>query len=244
MVHHVTMRRYGIWFLTAAGVLVLLAEMALLYAYILAAAALAAVLEWRPLAVTLCVGAPLAASAIWFSLRQRRWSAAVINVLVLLVNFGTAAIVFGPVLLARNVTYILKEGFRGEAVIVFQVPGGVAEEVGPQGVVYRIPENGVLLSASRFPDSAAVRSHFFFQSADGSLQPIANQWFTTIQDTPENRADAMVGIYLETGIGSFSSGDGCRFSLKEFQVGTMAQHLDYRPQGNLSDRLSGLCARH
>jgi len=230
--------------LTVAAALLLLATVGLLRLYFLALAVIAPVVDFRPLAGTLTVGALLAGASLFFALRQHRWTPAVINGLVLLGHSGIAALAFGPLLVAKDITYILKEGFRGEAVIVFQVPGGVAEEVGPQGVVYRIPEDGFLLSVGRFPDSAAVRSHFFFQSADGSLQPIANQWFTTIQDTPENRADATVGIYLETGIGSFSSGDGCRFSHKEFRVGTMAQHLDYRPKGNLWNRLGGLCARH
>jgi hypothetical protein len=230
--------------LTVAGALLLLAAVELLRLYFLALAVIAPVVEWRPLAGTLVVGALFAGASLFFALRQRRWAPAVINGLVLLGHWAIAAVVFGPVLVAKDITYILKEGFRGEAVIIFEVPGGVAEEAGRRGVVYRIPEDGILLSVGRFPDSAAVRSHFFFQSAAGSLQPIAKQWFTTIDDTPENRADAMVGIYLETGIGSFSSADGCRFSHKGFRVGTMAQHLDYRPKRDLWDRLEGLCAKH
>ncbi len=233
---------FRIWVLTTIALLVFAAELCVLTLVALALAVIAPEINIYPLVGTLAVGLPLAGLGLFLALRRRRWAAAVINGVVSLGHLGVATVVFGPMLLARNVTYLLPDGCTGEVAIVFAVPGGIPEETGHGGVVFRIPQDGLLLTASKPPDSSWVRPHYLHQKHDGSLEPIADRWHTTIQDTPENRADRTVGIYLQTGIGSVAFGD-CKFSFQDFRVGTMAQHLDYRSTQNLGDRLRerGLC---
>jgi hypothetical protein len=237
--------RLGIWLLTGIGVIVFIAELWLVWGLALALAVIAPVVDWRPLAGALLFGSLLTGAALVLALRRRRWAAACINSLPAVGHLGIAGIVFGPILLAKNITYILNDGFTGDVEIVFKVPGGVPEELGKEGVVYRIPADGLLLSASSPIERSVIRSHFYYQKQDGSLEPIADKWFTTIQDTPENRVDPTIGVYLQTGIGSISWGS-CKFPITGFRVGTMSQHLDSRSQINVWDRLQerGLCKEH
>ncbi len=168
-----------------------------------------------------------------------------INGLVSLGHLGVASVVFGPMLLAEKFTYILPDGYTGEVEIVFEAPGGIPEELGHGGVVFRIPEDGLLLVASKPRErSGWVRSLYFYQKQDRSLEPIANEWFTTIHDTVANRADRTVGIYLQ-GSGSIAF-ENCKFRREGFQVGTMAQHLDFRSTRDWGERLRerGLCKGH
>jgi len=134
--------------------------------------------------------------------------------------FVIVGVVAFPLINAVEQRFVIPDGYMGEVAIVFH-PDQKVQDNGRQGKVttYEIPEDGLLLAVGE-PIHSWRRIKYFYRHSDGSLLPIETIWTTTIHDTPENRADPTVGIYLHTS-GLTTSGS-CRFEHETFMVGTKA----------------------
>lgn len=125
-----------------------------------------------------------------------------------------------PLITAVEEKFLIPHGYMGEVAIVFHPAQTVQNNRKSSKMTrYEIPEDGVLLATGE-PTRSWRRTKYFYRYGDGSLQPIETVWTTTIHDTPENRADPTVGIYLRAN-GVTTSGD-CRFEHETFLVGTKA----------------------
>jgi hypothetical protein len=118
-----------------------------------------------------------------------------------------------PLITAVEERYMIPGSFIGEVVIVYGIKDGLPENRTTSGaIVYEIPESGVLITTGQ-PVRGWSRDKYYYRRPDGSLESIQNIWNTTIHDTPANRADSSVGIYLRAGIGK-SNGPSCSFEFK------------------------------
>lgn len=71
----------------------------------------------------------------------------------------------------HRVDVILPEGYEGPVLIAYQVSNGAVAEKQDNVWIYRIPQDGVLLLQNP-PLRGVGQFLFFYQSLDGTLQPI------------------------------------------------------------------------
>jgi hypothetical protein len=128
----------------------------------------------------------------------------------------------------------------GTVAIVFHSMSHVQDEGRREtSTTYEISESDILLSAGG-PIRGWRRAKYFYRLRHGPLQPIETVGSSTIQDTPENRSDRAVDIYLRN-VGTTISGE-CRFEHETFIVGTKAFILSgrWRSEYELSERMKEL----
>ncbi len=168
----------------------------------------------------------------------------VLRVALATLPFVIVGVIAFPLITAVEERIVIPDSYMGEVAIVFR-PDLKVEDNGRQGKVttYEIPEDGVLLAVGELVRSWK-RSKYFYRRSDGSLLPIETIWTTAIHDTPENRADPTVGIYLRAS--GFTTSGGCRFEHMTFIVGTKAFIISsgVRTQYELDQRMEELaCGR-
>jgi len=147
-----------------------------------------------------------------------------------------------PLIMAGEERVILPHGYMGKVAIVFHSVHFGQEGAADTSTTYEIPENGLLLVAGG-PVRGWRHTRYFYGPRGGTLKPIETVWSSTIHDTPENRTDPTVGIYLRS-VGQSIAGT-CRFEHETFLVGTKAFILsrDRRSDYELSERMKQLaCA--
>lgn len=131
-----------------------------------------------------------------------------------------------PVIRAVEEQVVIPAGYMGTVAIVFHSSYSVQDDGRREtSTTYEIPESGLLLAAGG-PIRGWRRTKYFYRPRHGSLQPIETVWGSTIHDTPENRTDPTIGIYLRS-VGLTTS-EGCRFEHETFIVGTKAFILSSR----------------
>jgi len=136
-----------------------------------------------------------------------------------------------PFITAVEERVVIPDGYMGKVAIVFHSTyHGLEEGQRDISTMYDIPESGLLLAAAG-PIRGWRHTKYFYRPHSGPLRPIETVWSSTIHDTPENRTDPTVGIYLRS-FGLTTTG-ACRFEHETFLVGTKAfilsrgGHTDY-----------------
>jgi len=128
--------------------------------------------------------------------------------------------------------YLIPKGYEGSFYVVFNVLSGKNPMYEGKFRVYRIPENGILLTQSPF-NAGRLKSteiKFFFIDKNKKRIPIKHRIFGAVEDTLANRNDKEIYIFSgatgtqELGRGKLS--ERCTISTIKFAVGTKQQILD------------------
>ena len=146
------------------------------------------------------------------------------------------AIVLGSLQLqgrADGEIHLIPQGYAGPVFIVFGAANGGPAVYENTARLYRIPKNGVLLTQHPPNTGTGPAWKFFYESADGQRVPIERISASPVRDTPEQRADPTVEVFI---IGRWRQQAGqlpCDVTHDQYFVGTKAQLL-------ASDRMAGL----
>ena len=125
-------------------------------------------------------------------------------------------------------THLLPAGYSGPVHIIFGIKGAAPVTVDEGRRIYRIPRDGLLLTSSgpNLGWSVQGENTFEFIGPNGGLLPIAERWHTTVRDTPEARADPVIGAGYHANGTAEAPPMGCKFQYSQYFVGTKAQLLD------------------
>ena len=122
---------------------------------------------------------------------------------------------------AEPETFLFRDGFTGSAIIIQDRPDGAPATVEDGRRIYNIPQDGVLITQAT-QNTGTVDEKFFYVLADGTRREIVEREFSTLADTPQNRADTTV-IVVGGGAGSIGADE---IPYRDFGIGTRAQILD------------------
>src|SRR5262245_15069626 len=89
---------------------------------------------------------------------------------------------------AEPEVHLIPAGYVGEVTIVFHIASGEIPAREGAARLYRIPENGILLTQAAMNIGLNPAFRFFSVAADGTRAPILRIETSTVHDTPENRA--------------------------------------------------------
>jgi hypothetical protein len=242
--------RWWPWIFSLSAVFLLFLGVVIAAATFLALAAMAPEITAWPLPVTLFLGLVIGIAGIIVADRKPRRPvpliiSAVAATLHGLALVGIGAFVLNIILTSIEQRFVIPDGYTGEIVLIYDMADGVPEKrSAPQTIIYDIPASGLLATRGQ-PVRSWQRNRYFYRKSDGSLTEIYGQWYTTIHDTPENRSDQSIGIYLVGGIGQ-SLGNGCSYEFSSFLVGTKGSMLGMRTRKNISERMqeAGVSCRH
>jgi hypothetical protein len=138
--------------------------------------------------------------------------------------------------------YLIPDGYKGDIYVIFNVPTGRPVEKDGKTLIYRIPQDGVLLTSAK-ESPQLFSASYFFQREDGSLQPIVNEWLTTLESSPENlKNDSDWGIYFPRAGATFmttrvNGEKGCSVHYDQFYVGTKSHLLTKYRERDLTEYL-------
>jgi hypothetical protein len=126
--------------------------------------------------------------------------------------------------------HLIPHGYVGHVFIVFRAASGEPSAFEDAARLYRIPQNGILLTQHLPNTGSGPVWKFFYESADGQRMAIERISNIVI---PEQRADPTVEIFL-WGRGRQQAGQlPCDVAFDHYFVGTKAQM-------QMSDRIEGL----
>lgn len=124
--------------------------------------------------------------------------------------------------------YLIPEGYDGRIYVVHGVPGSEPLEYENGSRVYRIPEDGFLLSQSD-PNVGWVESdrlRYFYVDNEGDRTEILGRWSGAVHDTEQNRSDTQLRIF-GGGLGEFQIGSSdCDLMQTDIYVGTLQDILN------------------
>jgi hypothetical protein len=239
------------WLLVAANVIVALLVILFLIAILSALAAFAAYVTTWPLLVLLGCGVLLSLLTVGAMKKveghRARLLGNLLNGSALMLYTSLIVAISWMFLSATTERFVLPQGYQGEVYVVHGVPGGVAEERSFYRIrTYHIPNDGVLLTQVPL-DTGRTRSEYRYQAKDGKLTKIRNEWYSTIQSTPDNLANTKdVGMYFpRTASGSDNS--GCTGPSDLFEIGTPSYLLSKHTRIDLSAYLArhaATCVKH
>lgn len=226
------------WIITFANLVVAVFLALILYATMLALAAIAPEISVWPLFTATSIGLVLSIVALWLTRRlTTRWwriSGYVLHGCIFAINLaivlGMAALYFGSV----TEKFVIPEGYIGDVYVIFNSPGGAPEVSTPWQVTYVIPADGILRTRGSTPPDF-TRSEYFYRRKDGTSEKIRNFWPTTIPETPENLSnDSDIGIFFPR-TGTLTYSNVCSVQFEQFYVGTKAFLLTNYKEKDLSE---------
>ena len=147
---------------------------------------------------------------------------------------------------AQPETHLLPSGFVGEVVIIFGVADGEAAAYQDGRRVYRIPTSGILRTQFTLSEGWLDAKYFYVDASGAPSIEIRGRSYSTIHDTPENRANPEVGILNPSngvvgacipGTDVYSSEAPCAVSYKTYFVGRRADILQYEARFDVSTYL-------
>jgi hypothetical protein len=125
---------------------------------------------------------------------------------------------------ATREKYIIPAGYKGHVYVVHGIANGKPLEKTFCGITYRISKDGILITQAPTVHNFTITKYYYGLN-DGTLQRIHYEWYSTIDDTPQNRANYRdIGVYFPRS-GHFFDPTGCQFEYEEIYVGTMADIL-------------------
>jgi hypothetical protein len=218
-----------LWILTLAniaiGSLVILGIGAVLFAL----RAFAAYVKVLPLGILIFVGFVLSLVGIQIA---KRTNLRVPRRIGLIVNGSTLA-VHSIIIVSFTATlvaiprerYLIPQGYMGNVYVIHGVGDGEPEKRMFKETTYRIPQDGILRTQSPIIHGLTTTAYYYVR-ADGTLERIRYEWYTTISRTPENLAnDKDIGIFFPR-TGKYRGNDQkCSVEFLQFYVGTKAYLL-------------------
>jgi 2-amino-4-hydroxy-6-hydroxymethyldihydropteridine diphosphokinase len=227
------------WFLTALNILVVAAQLYLLYAILSALAAFAAGIVgwiWYVLGALFLLGIGLSIFLLFRTRRVRsttgRRIGYFINVLPALIYL---LFLVGILLLTIKTTrrrFIINGHYQGTVYVLHTQHAGKTGIKGFWRTTYYVPADGVLVTSD--PGIPGfVSDEYDYLEANGHLTRLKDFDPGTMPDTPENRAnDKDYGVYFPRG-GSIGTTDGCTVEDEEVYVGTSAYLLARNKELNI-----------
>jgi hypothetical protein len=130
---------------------------------------------------------------------------------------------------------IIPAGFHGDVYVIHDVPAASSSVTGWHRRTVHVDGEGIAVVSD--PIAQLSNTVYFDQMTDGSLRKIRFSWYSTIPDTPENRANNRDrGMYFpRTGGGGPT---GCTVQFEEFYIGTQAQILADKSPDDIAARLA------
>lgn len=148
----------------------------------------------------------------------------------------------------RMQVFLIPDGYRGHAYIVYDVPNGETLEETREQVIYSIPEDGVLrLAATTLPETDSTE--YFYERPDGSLLRIP-RFFVLQLDHDVAPGCGGCGAEIEASsphLETFEGPAGCRREVLEFYVDTEDRiFANYQQErlGHYSPDQSVLCPKY
>lgn len=129
--------------------------------------------------------------------------------------------------------HLIPGAYAGQVTIAFRAANGepISDEGGAR--LYKIPENGILLTQAAPNLGSSPARNFFTLAKDGERVPITRIWASTVADSPENRATTAVEIFYPRR-GRVQAGRlPCDVEFDQYFIGTRAQLL---ARNELNDR--------
>ena len=124
--------------------------------------------------------------------------------------------------------FLIPHGYVGRIFIVHNVPAGQPLEYESGSRIYRIPDDGFLLSQSG-PNVGWIESdrlRYFYVDDEGKRTEILGRWSGSVRDTEQNRSDTQLRIF-GGGLGQFQIGTSdCDLMQSDIYVGTLQDILN------------------
>lgn len=237
--------------ITLANLVVAALIVLVLYGTMLALAVLAAEISTWQLLTLLAIGVPVSVVGLRLTTnldsRGWRWFGLVINGGAIALY---AAVITGVGVLLISTTnrrFVIPEGYKGDVYIIYNDGDGKPATTHRTNMTFRIPRNGILDTTSPMV-GGWTRDEYYYERRDGTQRRIVNLWSTTVQRTPENRAnDKDLGVFFPRS-GTIANSTGCALKYEEFYVGTKSYLLSGYAEKNtnqiLQERCSGGHRRH
>ena len=207
------------------------------YSIMLLLAVIAPEISGWPLVILLPISFVLSIMGLRFAKtaasRVSRWVAFIVNGCALafssLIILSVATIFFA----STNEAFLIPDGYKGDVYVLYGTRDGEALNKTRWRVIYRIPSDGILRTQE--PEIPRwVRTEYYYEKQDGSLERIQNLWPTTVHPTPENLADGKdIGVYFPR-TGKFTDPTGCSVQYQQFYVGTKAHLLSKYTKNDLA----------
>jgi len=216
-----------LWIVTLANVSVTGFLLFIIYA-ILQVIGIAAYTTTWPLFALLPICLALSVLGLWLARKTKsiavRWICYGLNGCALAIPITVILFTGTLFLRATREKYIIPAGYKGDIYVIHGVADGKPLEKTFWGITYRIPKDGVLLTQAPTVQNFS-RTKYYYELQDGTLQRIENEWYSTIQRTPENLANNTdIGVFFPRS-GSLADDTGCRVEFDEIYVGTKADIL-------------------
>ena len=130
--------------------------------------------------------------------------------------------------------HLIPDGYVGPVFIVQEWPDGQPERYEEGRRLYEIPADGLLLTQFSSNDGI-IDDRYYYVSPSGERREIVGRSYSTIHDTPENRADTTVLIH-GLGVGIMGSAS---VPYQQYLVGTKTDILDrdYHAHGDVFEAL-------
>ena len=133
--------------------------------------------------------------------------------------------------------HLIPAGYVGEVYILHNIADGVPVKREGSTFVYEIPADGVLRSQSPVGNGYLFRDSYFFVNSRGERTPVPDVEYSTIPDTPENRADNTLVIYYPR-TGTFHDNEkNCAVHYDAYYVDSKSNILTHYVEKGLSDYL-------
>lgn len=234
-------RNKWFWTITAANVTVCLLMVGFIYLILTALAAFAAGVTTWPLFVLFGIGLVLAAVSLPLTrsvpAKRMRWLGYVLNGGPLLIYLATLVIGATVWLHMTRRLFLVPAGFQGDLYLVHDANHGQKAREGYLRTTYSFPSDGVL--ETRDPAPTAFSDEYEYIYPDGHVQKLNDAGPGTLQDTPENRANAREVV---TYFGRTSSNGPNDCSIEEISIGTRSFLLSRHNEGPPPDKThSGIC---
>lgn len=216
-----------LWIVTLSNVAATGLLILIIYAILQVIGIAAYTTSW-PLLILLPITLTLSLVGLWLARTTRsctaRWICVVLNGCALAIPTVVILYIGTLFLSATREKYIIPAGYKGDVYVIHDIANGEPLEKSFWEITYRIPKDGVLLTQAPVVHNF-TRTKYYYELNDGTLRRIQYEWYSTIDDTPENRAnDKDLGVYFPRSGGSYDP-TGCQFEYDEIYVGTMADIL-------------------
>jgi hypothetical protein len=232
-------RSKWLWALTAASTITAVLFFLAIFRVILALAVLAPTITGWPVFVLLAVGVALSLLGLRCAsnsgLPIARRVANTINGCALACYLVVLLYLVFVFFVSPQERFIIPSGYQGDVYVIQSMPACQAASGTRWGVIYRIPEEGILCTSEPMSRgwTGWTRTKYFYQRGDGSLEPIQAMWPSTVSPTPENLAnDTDFGIYFPRS-GHVHNSE-CSVEYQLFYVGTKANLLTHYVRSDIS----------
>ena len=122
--------------------------------------------------------------------------------------------------------HLIPAGYVGRVYILHNISGGVPLKREGSARLYEIPPDGVLRSQSSENLGWHYADKFFYVASNGTRTPITQIWYSSIPNTPENRADKTIGIFSPGTVGTYREDlNSCEVKYDSYYVGSKSSIL-------------------